>query len=197
MFHKEGVRKGRYESLRRARHQTRSAKSSPSSRRATLYRALEVARNRNKVRHLRQIIDARAIFPSTTKRSSPVKKTRKIILTSDACSAPVSSRPCRQNHPVRLLTNPTRPPHVGARTGSPCRRSRSLLLPLPPADVLDRHPHPHHPAQVLYTVHLPPPPTDCSTAELLRRSAGAFDGNLGTSKLNPWPPLYFAALFVY
>jgi 2-oxoisovalerate dehydrogenase E1 component len=135
---------------------------------ATLYRALEAAGQLEKEFGLScEVIDARSIVPfNYQKVIESVRKTRKILLTSDACErGSVLQTMAARITQVAFDRLDAPPVVVGARNWiTPADEVEDAFFPYP-SDMLDAI-HEHIVPLPGYSVK-----RDCSTGELLRRSA--------------------------
>jgi 2-oxoisovalerate dehydrogenase E1 component len=135
---------------------------------ATLYRALEAA-NELETKHglSCEVIDARSIVPfNFAPVVASVQKTRKIVLTSDACERGSVLQTFAAKLTQLAFDELDAPPVVvGARNWiTPADEIEDAFFPQP-ADVLDAV-HEHLLPLAGYT-----PARDCSAADLARRSA--------------------------
>jgi 2-oxoisovalerate dehydrogenase E1 component len=135
---------------------------------ATLYRALEAAKElESKYGISCEVIDARSIVPfNYEKVIESVKKTRKILLTSDACERGSALQTMAAKITQLAFDELDAPPViVGARNWiTPADEVEDAFFPFP-SDMLDAV-HTHIIPLKGYTVQ-----RACSTEELLRRSA--------------------------
>jgi 2-oxoisovalerate dehydrogenase E1 component len=135
---------------------------------ATLYRAMEAARELESKHGLScEIIDARSIVPfDYTMVLESVKKTRKILLASDACERGSYLHTMASKITQFAFDELDAPPVVvGARNWiTPADEVEDAFFPYP-ADMIDAV-HEHIVPLKGYT-----PSRDCSTADLMRRSA--------------------------
>jgi len=169
LFHPGGVPEGRYEvpfgepAVRRE-----GADLTILSIGATLYRALEAAETLGQQFNLScEVIDARSIVPfNFEKVIASVRKTRKIVLTSDACERGSALQTFAAKITQFAFDELDAPPVVvGARNWIvPADEVEAAFFPQP-SDILDAvHEH---------ILPLPgyKPARECSTKELVRRSA--------------------------
>lgn len=135
---------------------------------ATLYRALDTAKELEEKYGLScEVIDARSIVPfNFEKVIASVKKTRKILLASDACERGSSLQTMAAKITQFAFDELDAPPViVGARNWiTPADEVEDAFFPFP-ADMIDAV-HEHITPLKGYK-----PLRECSTAELLRRSA--------------------------
>jgi 2-oxoisovalerate dehydrogenase E1 component len=169
MFHKEGVPAGRYEIPFGEPEIKKAGKDlTILTIGATLYRALEAAQElETKYGISAEIIDARSIVPfNYAKVIESVKKTHKILLASDACERGSVLQTMAAKITQFAFDELDAPPViVGARNWiTPADEVEDAFFPFP-SDILDAV-HTHILPLKGYTVA-----RECSTAELLRRSA--------------------------
>jgi 2-oxoisovalerate dehydrogenase E1 component len=135
---------------------------------ATLYRAIDAAKElETKYGVSCEVIDARSIVPfNYAKVIESVKKTRKILLTSDACERGSSLQTMAAKITQFAFDELDAPPVVvGARNWVvPADEVEDAFFPFP-SDMIDAV-HTHIIPLKGYT-----PARECSTADLLRRSA--------------------------
>jgi 2-oxoisovalerate dehydrogenase E1 component len=135
---------------------------------ATLYRAVDAAKElETKYGVSCELIDARSIVPfNFAKVLESVKKTRKILLTSDACERGSALQTFAAKITQLAFDELDAPPVVvGARNWiTPADEIEDAFFPQP-TDILDAV-HEHIIPLRGYT-----PARDCSTSDLLRRSA--------------------------
>jgi 2-oxoisovalerate dehydrogenase E1 component len=135
---------------------------------ATLYRALDAARELAEKHGIScEIVDARSIVPfNYAKVLESVRKTRKIVLTSDACERGSALQTMAAKITQFAFDDLDAPPVVvGARNWiTPADEIEDAFFPQP-ADIIDAV-HEHIVPLKGYT-----PSRDTSTADLLRRSA--------------------------
>jgi 2-oxoisovalerate dehydrogenase E1 component len=135
---------------------------------ATLYRAMEAAQELEKRYGLEcEVIDARSIVPfNYEKVLQSVRKTRKILLTSDACSRGSALQTMAATITLLAFDELDAPPVVvGARNWiTPADEVEEAFFPFP-SDILDAV-HEHILPLRGYQVRRP-----CGVAELLRRSS--------------------------
>jgi len=135
---------------------------------ATLYRAMEAARELETKHGVScEIIDARSIVPfNYAKVLESVKKTRKILLASDACERGSALQTFASKITQLAFDELDAPPVVvGARNWiTPADEVEDAFFPYP-SDILDAV-HEHIVPLKGYSTQRP-----CSTAELMRRSA--------------------------
>ena len=134
---------------------------------ATLYRALEAAEQLQQHQISCEVIDARSIVPfNYDKVIESVKKTRKIILTSDACERGSALQTMAAKITQLAFDELDAPPVVvGARNWiTPADEIEDAFFPQP-ADIVDAV-HEHIMPLSGYA-----PQRECSSQDLLRRSA--------------------------
>lgn len=135
---------------------------------ATLYRALDAAKVLEEEHGVScEVIDARSIVPfDFTKVLESVRKTRKILLTSDACERGSALQTFATKITQFAFDELDGPPVVvGARNWiTPADEIEDAFFPQP-ADIIDAV-HVHILPLVGYT-----PQRECSTKDLLRRSS--------------------------
>ena len=169
LFHEDGVPAGAYEiplgepDIKRA-----GTDLTILSIGATLYRALDAARElQEKYGVSCEIIDARSIVPfDYAKVLESVKKTRKIVLTSDACERGSALQTMAAKITQFAFDDLDGPPVVvGSRNWiTPADEVEDAFFPQP-ADIIDAvHEH-------ILPLKGYAPVRECSEAELLRRSA--------------------------
>ncbi len=169
LFHKDGVPTGRYEIPFGEPDVKKVGKDlTILTVGATLYRALETASElETKYGISCEVIDARSIVPfNYDKVIASVKKTRKIVLASDACERGSVLQTMAAKITQLAFDELDAPPViVGARNWiTPADEVEDAFFPFP-SDFLDAI-HTHIIPLKGYTVQ-----RDCSTAEMLRRSA--------------------------
>ncbi len=184
MFHHEGVPAGRYEIPFGEPDVKRVGKDlTILTVGATLYRALEVAKElETKYGVSAEIIDARSLVPfNYDKVIASVKKTRKILLTSDACERGSVLQTMAAKITQFAFDELDAPPVVvGARNWiTPADEVEDAFFPFPP-DIFDAI-HTHIVPLKGYLVQ-----RECGTAELMRRSRG----RRMTPMLRPRPPIF-------
>lgn len=169
LFHEDGVPAGAYEiplgepDIKRA-----GTDLTILSIGATLYRALDAARElQEKYGVSCEIIDARSIVPfDYAKVLESVKKTRKIVLTSDACERGSALQTMAAKITQFAFDDLDGPPVVvGSRNWiTPADEVEDAFFPQP-ADIIDAvHEH-------ILPLKGYAPVRECSEADLLRRSA--------------------------
>ncbi len=169
LFHPGGVPRGAYEipfgepDIKRAGNDLTILSIG-----ATLYRAIDAAHELQEKHGIScEIIDARSIVPfNFEKVLESVKKTRKIVLTSDACERGSALQTFAAKIAQFAFDDLDGPPVVvGSRNWiTPADEVEDAFFPQP-SDIIDAV-HEHILPLRGYT-----PVRDCSTAELLRRSA--------------------------
>jgi len=169
LFHPEGVPVGRYEIPMGEPDVKKAGKDlTILTVGATLYRALDTAKIlESKYGISAEVIDARSIVPfNYAKVIESVKKTRKIVLASDACERGSVLQTMAAKITQFAFDELDAPPViVGARNWiTPADEVEDAFFPFE-ADILDAI-HTHIIPLKGYSVA-----RDCSTAELLRRSA--------------------------
>jgi 2-oxoisovalerate dehydrogenase E1 component len=169
LFHEGGVPEGPYE-IPLGEPDVKRAGSDLTilSIGATLYRALDAARELEEKHGVScEVIDARSIVPfNYEKVLESVKKTRKIVLTSDACERGSALQTFAAKITHFAFDELDAPPVVvGSRNWiTPADEVEDAFFPQP-ADMIDAV-HEHVLPLKGYT-----PVRECSTADLLRRSA--------------------------
>ncbi|HVT87766.1 MAG TPA: thiamine pyrophosphate-dependent enzyme [Tepidisphaeraceae bacterium] len=169
MFHAGGVPEGRYEIAFGEPDVKKPGKDvTVLTIGSTLYRALDAARElETKYGISCEVIDARSIVPfNYEKVIESVKKTRKILLTSDACERGSALQTMAAKITQFAFDELDAPPVVvGARNWvTPADEVEDSFFPFP-SDMIDAiHEH-------LIPLKGYQPARECSTADLLRRSA--------------------------
>jgi len=169
LFHEGGVPQGAYE-IPLGEPDVKRAGSDLTilSIGATLYRALDAARELEQKHGVScEVIDARSIVPfHYEKVIESVKKTRKIVLTSDACERGSALQTFASKVAQFAFDELDAPPVVvGSRNWiTPADEVEDAFFPQP-SDILDAV-HEHVLPLRGYT-----PVRECSTSDLLRRSA--------------------------
>jgi 2-oxoisovalerate dehydrogenase E1 component len=169
LFHPEGVPAGRYEIPFGEPDIKKSGKDiTILTVGATLYRALDAAKElETKHGVSAEIIDARSLVPfNYEKVIESVKKTRKIVLASDACERGSVLQTMAAKITQFAFDELDAPPViVGARNWiTPADEVEDAFFPFP-SDILDAI-HTHLIPLKGYSVQ-----RECSTSELLRRSS--------------------------